>query len=73
MGQLMHRRTTTPNALEGGTLYIGIPGGPSLHGQRITIIPRVDSCSGDEFMPDYCRVQESNEANNEYQRAITLP
>lgn len=56
-----------------GTLYIGIPGGPSLHGQRITIIPKVDSCSGDEFMPDYCRVRESIEANNEYQRSITLP
>lgn len=56
-----------------GSLYIGIPGGPSLHGQRVTIIPRVDSCSGDEFMPDYCRVQESNEGNNEMQRSITLP
>jgi len=56
-----------------GTLYVGIPGGPSLHEQRITIIPRVDSCSGDEFMPDYCRVQESNEGNNEMQRSITLP
>jgi hypothetical protein len=56
-----------------GTLYVGIPGGASLHGQRITIIPRVDSCSGDEFMPDYCRVRESNEANNENSRSITLP
>jgi hypothetical protein len=56
-----------------GTLYVGIPGGASLHGQRITIIPRVDSCSGDEFMPDYCRVRESNEANNENRRSITLP
>lgn len=56
-----------------GTLYVGKPGGPSLHGQRITIIPRVDSCSGDEFMPDYCRVRESNEANNENRRAVTLP
>jgi hypothetical protein len=56
-----------------GTLYIGIPRGASLHGQRITIIPRVDSCSGDEFKPDYCRVQESNEHNNEMQRVVTLP
>ena len=55
------------------TLYIGLPGGSSLHGQRITIIPRVDSCSGDEFMPDYCRVWESNEANNENRRSVTLP
>jgi hypothetical protein len=56
-----------------GSLYLGIPRGPSLHGQRITIIPRVDSCSGDEFMPDYCRVRESNEGNNEMRRVVTLP
>jgi hypothetical protein len=56
-----------------GTLYVGIPGGTSLHGQRITIVPRVDSCSGDEFMPDYCRVRESNEANNGFSRSVTLP
>ncbi len=56
-----------------GTLYVGIPGGSSLHGQTITIVPRVDSCSGDEFMPDYCRVRESNERNNEVQRSVTLP
>lgn len=44
-----------------------------LHGQRITIIPHVDSCSGDEFMPDYCRIRERNEANNEMRRSLTLP
>jgi len=56
-----------------GTLYIGIPRGPSLHGQRITIIPYVDSCSGEEFMPDYCKIRESNERNNTNQRMVTLP
>ena len=57
-----------------GTLYIGIPGGTSLHGKRITIIPYVDSCAGDEFLPDYCRVRESNEGNNHTnQRMVTLP
>ncbi len=25
---------------------------------------RADSCSGDEFMPSYCRANESNELNN---------
>lgn len=25
---------------------------------------KADSCSGDEFMPQYCRVQESRETNN---------
>jgi hypothetical protein len=56
-----------------GALYIGIPRGPSLHGQRITIIPYVDSCSGDEFMGTDCRVRESNERNNTNQRMVTLP
>jgi hypothetical protein len=57
-----------------GTVYLGIPGGASLHGKRITIITHVDSCAGDEFLPDYCRIRESNEANNHtYQRSITLP
>jgi hypothetical protein len=27
---------------------------------------KVDSCLGDEFLPPYCRVDESNENNNEY-------
>ena len=26
----------------------------------------VDSCIGDELMPNYCRVEESNEKNNDY-------
>jgi hypothetical protein len=56
-----------------GALSVGRPGGPSLHNQRIAIIPRVDSCSGDEFMAPYCRVRESNEGNNEMTRAISFP
>lgn len=28
------------------------------------VTAEADSCSGDEFMPDYCRVQEYNEKNN---------
>jgi hypothetical protein len=56
-----------------GSLYVGKPGGPTLHGQRITIIPRVDSCSGDEFAQPYCRVRESNEGNNEMTRVLAFP
>lgn len=56
-----------------GTLYVGKPGGPTLHGQRISIIPRVDSCSGDEFARPYCRVQESSEGNNEIARVVAIP
>jgi len=53
-----------------GNLYIGTPSGPSLYGQKAAIVAMVDSCSGDEFMPDYCRVKESNEVNNEGQTSI---
>lgn len=37
----------------------------TLQGQTIALSVLVDSCSGDEFMPAYCRVAESNENNNE--------
>ena len=48
-----------------GDLHIGHPSGTTLVGEVATIIATADSCSGDEFMPDYCRVEESNEENNE--------
>jgi hypothetical protein len=53
-----------------GSLYVGNPSGSSLYGQKAIITAKVDSCSGDEFMPEYCRVKESNEANNERQTSI---
>lgn len=55
-----------------GNLYIGHPSGQLLHGKTATIIATVDSCSGDEFMEDYCRVQESDETNNEMETTIKL-
>ena len=33
--------------------------------ETVAITALADSCSSDEFMPDYCRVRESNETNNE--------
>jgi len=36
-----------------------------LQGQVVTFGVLADSCSGDELMPSYCRVMESNESNNE--------
>ncbi len=33
-------------------------------GETVRIWAEVDSCSGDEFMPGYCRVRESSEGNN---------
>jgi subtilase family serine protease len=38
---------------------------PAVHGVTVYLKGTADSCSGDEFMPNYCRVQESNEGNNE--------
>lgn len=37
---------------------------PSNHGVTVSLKAIADSCSGDEFMPSYCRVKESNENNN---------
>jgi hypothetical protein len=46
----------------------------SLRGMRVSLIAVADSCSGDEFMPAYCRVEESNEDNNESATlSVTLP
>jgi hypothetical protein len=46
----------------------------SARGQTVSVHATADSCSGDEFMPDWCRVLESNEANNESSTlSIVLP
>jgi uncharacterized repeat protein (TIGR01451 family) len=37
----------------------------TLAGETVSVRSTADSCSGDEFMPDYCRVEESNEGNND--------
>jgi len=47
---------------------------PSVHNVTVSLKAIADSCSGDEFMPDYCRVKESNETNNESAPIpLTLP
>lgn len=38
---------------------------PNEHGVTVRLTALADSCSGDEFMPAYCRVRERNEGNNE--------
>ncbi len=35
------------------------------HGVTVSLKATADSCSGDEFMPAYCRVDESDEGNNQ--------
>lgn len=37
---------------------------PAVHGETVSITAYADCCSGDEFMPSYCRVDEGNEGNN---------
>ena len=38
---------------------------PSLHDTTVALVAIADSCSGEEFMPDYCRIIESEEENNQ--------
>ena len=47
---------------------------PTMHNVTVRLKANADSCSGDEFMPDYCRVKENKESNNasSYLR-VTLP
>jgi hypothetical protein len=43
-------------------------------GATVSLTATADSCSGDELMPEYCRVAESNERNNESRLiSMTLP
>lgn len=45
----------------------------TLEGKEVTFYAIADSCSGDEFMPDHCRVEEIDESNNiSDQVSITL-
>ena len=42
-----------------GTLRIRVGGRAS-----VEAVATVDSCAGEEFMPEHCRVEEANEGNN---------
>ena len=44
----------------GNVLFIS-----NVRNETVSLWAIADSCSGDEFMPDYCRVDESDESNNE--------
>jgi len=37
---------------------------PQTHGITVDMWAEGDSCAGDEFMPEHCRVDESDETNN---------
>lgn len=38
---------------------------PEEHGITVALYAVADSCGGDEFKPDYCRVEERDETNND--------
>ena len=47
---------------------------PSLHDTTVALFAFADSCSGEEFMPAYCRIDESNEGNNQSEPiSVNLP
>ncbi len=57
--------TSSPLAAGNEVTFAGkVTFNSAVHGVTVSLKATADSCSGDEFMPDYCRVAESNEANN---------
>ncbi len=56
-----------------GTLTLAHPDETSLYGQNISISAHADSCFGYKAMPDYCRVMESDETNNDMAVELKLP
>lgn len=42
----------------------------SVRRETVTLFALADSCSGDELMPDFCRIDECNEQNNESEGII---
>ena len=45
----------------------------NLSGETITLTATADSCAADEFMPTYCRVDESDETNNTKTTTYLVP
>ncbi|MEC4684469.1 MAG: CARDB domain-containing protein [Nitrospirota bacterium] len=72
---IWYPKTSSPLASGGEVTFSGkVTFHPSLHGVTVSLNAIADSCSGDEFMPDYCRVNESNEENNKSTSiSLTLP
>lgn len=67
---------TTESLAAGATVTFDgtITFGSSVENATIDLYLLADSCSGDEFSEDYCRVEESNEENNESSsQSVTLP
>jgi hypothetical protein len=76
-GEASHWYPSTNNPLPSGksVAFSGdLKFNPATHGVRVSLRATADSCSGDEFAEDFCRVRESNEANNRsVARWVVLP
>jgi hypothetical protein len=67
--------TSAPLAAGSEVVFEGVVTfGSYMQGETVSLRATADSCAGDEFMPDYCRVEESNEGNNESTSiSVSLP
>ena len=64
-GSISYPFTSAPLAPGDEVSFEGKVTFPSyMQGVDVEIRALADSCDGDEFKPDYCRVEESNEGNN---------
>jgi hypothetical protein len=56
-----------------GTLTLADPDKTPLYGQSISISAHADSCFGLKATPEYCRVEEDDETNNDMTIDLKLP
>jgi hypothetical protein len=57
--------TIAPLAAGSEVAFKGLVTFSNVWDETVSLRATADSCAGDEFVPDYCRVEESNEGNNE--------
>jgi hypothetical protein len=67
--------TDTPLAAGSEVAFVGVVTFDYyLQGETVPLWATADSCAGDEYMPEYCRVEESDEENNASARIpVQLP
>lgn len=71
-GDIWYPHTNAPLAPGSSVTFAGrVTFLASARGTTISLRAIADSCSGDEFMPEYCRIEESREDNNDSQ-SITV-
>lgn len=72
---LWYPYTNAPLNADAETTFSGIVTfHPSVHDQTVSLHATADCCGGNEFMPDACRVDESDEDNNQSETiSVSLP